>query len=210
VTSCKKHFEAFKPSLTKYLSKIYKERSKKINDHSRQYQKAYDSWINKISSIEKNATDSELLSHQPVTTHVNSLLATSHSGSPLETNNGDQRWIRTAASIPNMLTTNPKCIFNFCFRLENSKISEGQESVFLHSPPIQVWTDAEQRIFVQKYLVHSKAFHKISSYLPFKTTADCIRFYYANKSRLQLAALVSNYKRGYPLDLDSLFGNQSQ
>ena len=208
VTSCKKHFEAFRPILTKYLSKVYKERYGKLNDHSRQYQKTYKSWLGKVSSTEKNAKDAEQLSHQPVTTHVSSLLSTSIPGSQLETQNGDQRWMRTVALIPNMLTTNPKNIFNSCYRLDNTKLVIGEDSAFLHPPPVQVWTEAEQRVFVQKYLVHSKAFHKISSYLPFKTTADCIRFYYANKTRLQLSALASNYKRGYPIDLDSILGEQ--
>lgn len=205
VSSNQKHFATFKPKLTAYLGKVINARRERLQEHVRRYNAAYKEWHQQVVTSEKGASDAELLRYQPNTVHINSAMAHSGEASPSFAAEYDQfRWMRTLATIPDMLTTNPKCIFNLSYRVENSRIVSGEGSSFLHAPPIQVWTEAEQRVFVQKYLVHAKAFHRIALFLPFKTTADCIRFYYANKNRLQLKQLLSNYRRGIPLDLDAV------
>lgn len=43
------------------------------------------------------------------------------------------------------------------------------------------WTDSEKQIFKEKYLQAPKNFVLISSFLPQKSVADCVQFYYLNK-----------------------------
>ncbi|KAJ7532477.1 hypothetical protein O6H91_13G005100 [Diphasiastrum complanatum] len=43
------------------------------------------------------------------------------------------------------------------------------------------WTLEEEKVFLEKLCVFSKNFAKIASYLPQKTVADCIEFYYSKK-----------------------------
>ena len=46
---------------------------------------------------------------------------------------------------------------------------------------VNVWTDMEKCIFLDRFLHHPKDFRKIASFLRNKTTKDCIRFYYDSK-----------------------------
>lgn len=206
VSSNVAQFAAFRPRLVTYLGKVIKTRRERLKEHSERFNAAYKEWQLQVSTSERGAADAELLRQQPNTVHITSAMAQSGESSPSFPADYDQfRWMRTLAAIPDMITTDSKCIFNSSYRVENSRIiSSSEGSAFLHAPSIQVWTEAEQRVFVQKYLVHAKAFHRIASFLPFKSTADCIRFYYANKSRLQLKQLMTNYRRGIPLDLDAV------
>ena len=205
VSSNLRHFAGFKPKLAAYLGGVIKARRLKLQAHAKRYNEAYKEWQQQVSALEKSSVDAELLRYQPNTVHINSAMANSGEVAPSFVADYDQfRWMRTLATVPDMLTTNAKCVFNAAHVVENARIPTGEGSVFLHAPPIQVWTEAEQRVFAQKYLVHAKAFHRIAAFLPFKTTADCIRFYYANKRRLQLKQLLSNYRRGIPLDLDAV------
>ncbi|KAL7552418.1 hypothetical protein ACHAWF_015659 [Thalassiosira exigua] len=46
---------------------------------------------------------------------------------------------------------------------------------------INIWSDMEKCIFLDRFLHHPKDFRKIASFLRNKTTKDCIRFYYDSK-----------------------------
>lgn len=45
------------------------------------------------------------------------------------------------------------------------------------------WSDAEHRVFCEKLLLYWKRFDKIASFLPGKTTADCVLHYYRTKKK---------------------------
>jgi hypothetical protein len=45
------------------------------------------------------------------------------------------------------------------------------------------WTKGEKLIFHKKYTTYGKGFAKIAQYLPGRTTADCVRFYYMVKKK---------------------------
>lgn len=205
------------PALKIFLSRCFRERHAQIQQAAADFRQRTHAWRAQLAAIERTSVDSEQVSHEPVTTHVNSLLHPTTFKTPLSLpadydnaghDNPDDRWRKTAAVIPSMLAAHPKTIFNTRFVCEDARLPPGpqqsQDSPFLRhdvvSPP--VWTEAEQRIFVQKYLVHSKAFHKIAAFLPFKTTGQCVRFYYEHKRRLQLKALMYNYRRGLPVDIE--------
>jgi hypothetical protein len=46
---------------------------------------------------------------------------------------------------------------------------------------INIWTDMEKCIFLDRFLHHPKDFRKIATFLRNKTTKDCIKFYYDSK-----------------------------
>ncbi|EJK62145.1 hypothetical protein THAOC_17257, partial [Thalassiosira oceanica] len=46
---------------------------------------------------------------------------------------------------------------------------------------VNVWSDMEKCIFLDRFLHHPKDFRKISSFLVNKSTKDCVRFYYDSK-----------------------------
>lgn len=46
---------------------------------------------------------------------------------------------------------------------------------------VNIWSDMEKCIFLDRFLHHPKDFRKIASFLKNKTTKDCIKFYYDSK-----------------------------
>eukprot|EP00970_Alexandrium_tamarense_P000293 scaffold32_cov190-Alexandrium_tamarense.AAC.11 len=49
---------------------------------------------------------------------------------------------------------------------------------------VNVWSDMEKCIFLDRFLHHPKDFRKIASFLKNKTTKDCIQFYYDSKKTI--------------------------
>lgn len=123
-----------------------------------------------------------------------------------ERDNPATRWMATLVATPPMLAADPKHIFKSLYLDTNGKLLQDafcpQESadIVLKSSQIAaqsvvhyngnaIWTEAEQKVFIDKFLINPKNFRKIASYLPFKSTADCVAFYYRSKKRLRLKQL---------------------
>lgn len=49
------------------------------------------------------------------------------------------------------------------------------------------WGEDEIKIFKEKYLLHTKDFRKIASFLPGRTSQDCVKFYYQNQKSEEFA-----------------------
>lgn len=49
------------------------------------------------------------------------------------------------------------------------------------------WGEDEIKVFKEKYLLHTKDFRKIASFLPGRTSQDCVRFYYQNQKSEEFA-----------------------
>ena len=43
------------------------------------------------------------------------------------------------------------------------------------------WSSDEKKVFLEKFALYNKNFSKIASHLEYKTTADCVEFYYRNQ-----------------------------
>lgn len=131
-----------------------------------------------------------------------------------ERDNPATRWMATLAVTPRMRASDPRHIFEDVFVDNNGLLPQNYyqerpgrqqpdgdaataatsntshpESTVVHVNGMVVWTEAEQRVFVDKFLAYPKNFRKIASYLPFKRTADCVAFYYRSKKRLRLKQL---------------------
>lgn len=46
---------------------------------------------------------------------------------------------------------------------------------------INPWSAEEKKIYLEKFALYNKNFSKIASHLEYKTTADCVEFYYRNQ-----------------------------
>lgn len=130
-----------------------------------------------------------------------------------ERDNPATRWMGTLAVTPPMYDADPKHIFEDIVLNNNGKLSQDHYRRPLISSQVEtaeltslgtffplaqsvvhfnrnvVWTEEEQRIFVDKFLAYPKNFRKIASYLLHKRTPDCVAFYYRNKKRLRLKQL---------------------
>ena len=57
----------------------------------------------------------------------------------------------------------------------------------------RLWTDMEKAIFVDKFLQYPKNFHRIASFLPNRTTKDCVKFYYDAKNTIEFKHLLKEF-----------------
>lgn len=67
------------------------------------------------------------------------------------------------------------------------------------------WSNEEKRIFIKKYLLYPKQFHKIATFLENRSTADVIEFYFTHKLTFNLKRLLTEHqlkrrRRGDELD----------
>ena len=46
---------------------------------------------------------------------------------------------------------------------------------------VNIWSDMEKCIFLDRFLHHPKDFRKIASFLKNKSTKDCVQFFYYSK-----------------------------
>lgn len=57
----------------------------------------------------------------------------------------------------------------------------------------RIWTDIEKCVFVDKFVQFPKNFHRIASFLPNRTSKDCVKFYYDAKSTVEFKQLLKEY-----------------
>lgn len=117
-----------------------------------------------------------------------------------ERENPATRWMSTLALIPPMIAADPAAVF-----LDENTLISGCDLVM---PTVErmtedgrawscVWTEDEERIFVEKYLAYPKNFAKIATFLD-KHRGDCVQFYYRNKKRLKLKQRLQSHRRNPP------------
>ena len=65
--------------------------------------------------------------------------------------------------------------------------------VDVHERHCRPWSDMEKCIFVDKFMQYPKNFCKIAAYLTYRSTSDCIRFYYDSKKVINFKALLKEF-----------------
>jgi hypothetical protein len=104
---------------------------------------------------------------------------------------GQSRWARNLAVIPDQEWLP-------CSTARNDGGSVrvlDPTAAYREAQIINPWTAWEQRVFIEKFLIYYKDFYTIASFLAFKTTADCVLFYFQNKLRLGLREAYRTYQR---------------
>jgi len=105
---------------------------------------------------------------------------------------------KTLAEIPRMLTDEEKK-YDFLsvngFRDSETVLREYVEQRITETS----WTQEEKDIFMQKFALYPKNCRKIATYLPNKTTYDCVNFYYNNKCTPEFKEMENRIsKRRHP------------
>lgn len=203
--------QQFSPLLKHCLQRRLATRHAYLCSIASGYNKAELLWEEQVKRQEALATDRTQLGQQPSTHHISSLLSHGTSGTrsnrrmdvarseeemnriiqsliEQERENPETRWLATAALIPVQLAASSKCQFQDYLVDHNRLITPSTTPDQGHVDA--VWTEAEERVFIERYTSGPKDFRRISAALPFKTTEQCVRFYYRNKRRLNLKALV--------------------
>lgn len=210
---------AFAPKLKSFLSRRFKARFDVLKRLAAKQKEESEAWNLKVKKQEEHAADRSELDHQPSTHHISTLLTkpspSSSTAGPgtmarpsnrradvvrseeemnrviqslieQERDNPETRWLATAATVNVQLAASSKCLFNDVYIDLNRQITD----TCPYLVPETVWSEQEERLFVDRYLQFPKDFRKIAAGFPFKTTSQCVRFYYKNKHRLQLKSLL--------------------
>ncbi|KAI0659715.1 hypothetical protein C8Q70DRAFT_980637 [Cubamyces menziesii] len=87
---------------------------------------------------------------------------------------------KNAATIPDMVSVT-KGRVDVVFD-DTNHLVEDPHSFYALETGIDDWTDKEKAIFLEKYAMHPKQFGIIAEFLPNKTPAQCVTFYYLHKN----------------------------
>ncbi|CDO70984.1 hypothetical protein BN946_scf184830.g16 [Trametes cinnabarina] len=100
---------------------------------------------------------------------------------------------KNAATIPDMLSVT-KGHFDIIYDDTNHRV-EDAPSFYALETGIDDWTDEEKAIFIEKYAMYPKQFGLIASFLPNKTPAQCVTFYYLHKNTtIDFRKVVAQYQ----------------
>jgi hypothetical protein len=210
--------QIFLPRLKAALQIRLEERHKNLVQVAQKLASSAREWQEQLKEQEETSFDRSELGHQPNTHHISSLLqqpnqqsSTSHRTNrradvvrseeemnrviqsliEQDRDNPETRWLATAAFPPHQMAASSKCLFRDRFLDFNRQLVCTDERTPATSDIVEsAWTEAEERIFIDRFINSPKNFRRISAALPFKTTAQCVRFYYRNKRRLNLKGLV--------------------
>lgn len=65
--------------------------------------------------------------------------------------------------------------------IDTSRLVTNPEEALIEHFESTPWSEDEKKIFMEKFIEHPKDFHQISKFLPYRTTGDCVQFFYTNK-----------------------------
>lgn len=90
--------------------------------------------------------------------------------------------LKNVAVIPDMISVTNGAV-DYLFD-DTNKLVDDPASYYDPSRDVSTWTDEEQQVFLEKFAAHPKQFGIIAGYLPHKTQAQCVQFYYLHKKKL--------------------------
>ncbi|KAF8609415.1 hypothetical protein BDV93DRAFT_518235 [Ceratobasidium sp. AG-I] len=97
------------------------------------------------------------------------------------------------ARIPDMVTVMEPEMLRFTFVDENGQVDDPLEFYDFRGRAAEHWTAEERDIFIDQHRVFNKRFDKIAEHLPYKTTSQCVKYYYLMK---KVPAFRAQVKRG--------------
>ncbi|KAG5654448.1 hypothetical protein H0H81_002639 [Sphagnurus paluster] len=89
--------------------------------------------------------------------------------------------LRNLATIPDMISVKRGRV-DYTFDDTSHLVDDPKEYYGPHTG-IHDWTDTEKEVFLDKFAAHPKQFGMIAEYLPNKTAAQCVDYYYLHKKR---------------------------
>ncbi|KAF5389547.1 hypothetical protein D9757_004165 [Collybiopsis confluens] len=95
-----------------------------------------------------------------------------------EATDPNQLCLRNVAVIPDMVSV-IKGKIDYVYDDNNLRV---EDPLSYYAPQTEDWTEEEKQIFIDKFAIFPKQFGAISRFLPNKTTAQCVDFYYLHKN----------------------------
>lgn len=103
--------------------------------------------------------------------------------------------LRNLATIPDMISVSHGQV-DYLFDDTNNLV-DNPEIFYDSSAGTDTWTDEEKEIFLEQFAANPKQFGIIASFLPAKTAAQCVAFYYLHKKKhVDFRKVVSLYAPG--------------
>ncbi|KAJ4495760.1 hypothetical protein C8J55DRAFT_2560 [Lentinula edodes] len=110
-----------------------------------------------------------------------------------EATDPNQLCLRNIAVIPDMISV-IKCKVDYVYDDNNLRVDD---PISYYAPQTDDWTEEEKQVFVEKFAIFPKQFGAISRFLPNKTTAQCVDFYYLHKNMdIDFKIIVSKHAPG--------------
>ncbi|KAH8101177.1 hypothetical protein BXZ70DRAFT_934778 [Cristinia sonorae] len=107
---------------------------------------------------------------------------------------------RNAAIIPDMVTVdlNPKGGLEEYLQVYDDTNNAVDDPDAFYAPRTGKydWTDDEKRTFLEKYAAYPKQFGIIAGFLPHKTPAQCVTYYYLHKHQIDFRKVVAKFAFG--------------
>ncbi|THH29749.1 hypothetical protein EUX98_g4435 [Antrodiella citrinella] len=107
---------------------------------------------------------------------------------------------RNAAIIPNMVSVEAEphggleeylCLYD-----DTNNLVEDPDAFYAPRTGLYDWTDEERRTFLEKYAATPKQFGTIAKFLPHKTAAQCVTYYYLHKHEIDFRKVVAKFAHG--------------
>lgn len=89
--------------------------------------------------------------------------------------------IKNVAKIPDMISVTESC-GPYYYDDTNNLVDDPAE-LYSASSGLDLWTEEERTVFLEKYAAHPKQFGLIAQHLPNKTAAQCVTYYYLHKKQ---------------------------
>jgi hypothetical protein len=103
--------------------------------------------------------------------------------------------LRNLANIPDMISVSHGRV-DYLFDDTNNLVDNPIE-FYDNSVGMDVWTDEEKEIFLEQFAANPKQFGIIASFLPAKTAAECVSYYYLHKKKhIDFRKIISLYAPG--------------
>lgn len=200
-----KSFEETKPSLVQYISQRRFMTEEKIARLREEYMDLQERWImhcNTLNEQQKSLASEHENQHGRTTRRSTAVTDAVRSDFEMEqiiaslgvdeATDPHHLSMRNIAKIPDMISVvNGQIDYVFD---DTSRLVDNPGEYYAHEPGIKDWTEQEKEIFLDKFAAYPKQFGIIADYLPHKTAAQCVDFYYLHKKQfIDFRRVVSQF-----------------
>lgn len=189
-------FAATRPSIVMYLKQRHALISDKITRLREEYLSLHENWVAHCTALneqQKTLASEHEMQHGGRTTRrstaitdavrsdfeMEQIIASLGNDDATDPNHLS---MRNLAKVPDMISVvNGRVDYLFD---DTADRVENPSEYFASDTGISDWTEAEKKIYLDKFAAHPKQFGIIADFLPNKTARQCVDYYYLHKKRL--------------------------
>ncbi|KAI0792311.1 hypothetical protein C8Q75DRAFT_592465 [Abortiporus biennis] len=204
-----KIFETAKPSLELIFARSQYNLTAKVKQVREEYSTLHEKWLKHCAKLDEVAKATAL--EEAAATAGRTTRRTANLGDAVRSDLEMEQIIaslgneeltdatllsaKNAATIPDMISVT-KGPVEYYYDDTNNIVDNPGEFYAPHTG-FDDWTDEEVEIFLQKFAEYPKQFAIISDFLPHKTTAQCVTYYYLHKHKhIDFRKVVSRFTYG--------------